>query len=77
MGAMIRTQIEDMQRKIDDQGLDNLEQALAYMEAICTSTAHALRCAVHRTYKATAGALVFHWDMQLNIPILADWEAIN
>ncbi|KAL7448398.1 hypothetical protein ACHAXS_000150, partial [Conticribra weissflogii] len=37
---------------------------------------HALQSAVSTTLQATPGGLTFSQDMFLNIPLLADWQAI-
>ena len=50
--------------------LDMIDMALA-------SAMHASRTAVHRTLKVAPGALAFHRDMLLPIPVLADFNLIR
>ena len=38
---------------------------------------HAMRTGVHTALGSSPGSLVFHRDMFLNIPLIADWHAIT
>ena len=51
------------QNEAEAQGL--VDRALAV-------ASHALRSSIHRTLKCSQGALVFHRDMSLNLPLLAN-----
>ena len=37
---------------------------------------HAMQTTVATTLGSTPGALAFAWDMFLNMPLIADWQAI-
>ena len=41
------------------------------------TTMYAIRAAAHTTYKLSPGAIAFHRDMILDIPLLADWELLR
>jgi len=51
--------------------------ALDIIDLAISSAMHASRTAVHRTLKISPGALAFHRDMLLPIPILADFNLIR
>lgn len=51
--------------------------ALDIVDLVLSSAMHASRTAVHRTLKVAPGALAFHRDMLLPIPILADFNLIR
>ncbi len=51
------------------------EAALLVDDALATAM-HALRATVSTALQATPGELAFSQDMFLNIPLLADWQAI-
>ena len=36
-----------------------------------------MRAGVHTTLGSSPGSLVFNRDMYLNLPLIADWHAIN
>ena len=38
---------------------------------------HAMRTNIHTTLKGAPGALVFGRDMFLDVPLIADWQAIQ
>jgi hypothetical protein len=38
---------------------------------------YALRATIHRTLRVSTGALVFHRDMLLDIPLLADLQQLK
>ena len=38
---------------------------------------HSLRATVSTTLKATPGGLAFSCDMLLNVPLIADWKAVQ
>ena len=50
----------------------NMADADATIDRILASTQYATRCAVHKTFGVSPGAIVFHRDMLLPIPIIAD-----
>ncbi len=37
---------------------------------------HAMQTTVATTLGSTPGALAFAWDIFLNVPLIADWQAI-
>lgn len=51
--------------------------ALDIIDMAISSAMHASRTAVHRTLKVAPGALAFHRDMLLPIPVLADFNLIR
>ena len=69
-GNILRTLLPSMEA-------DNVATALEAVDSALASTMHASRTAVHRTLQISPGALAFHRDMLLPIPILADWHQIR
>jgi RNase H-like domain found in reverse transcriptase/Integrase zinc binding domain/Reverse transcriptase (RNA-dependent DNA polymerase) len=55
----------------------NVQQANDLIDSALATAQHALRSTVHRTLQMSPGAVVFHRDMLLNIPLLADLQAIH
>ncbi|KAL7460146.1 hypothetical protein ACHAXS_000610, partial [Conticribra weissflogii] len=51
-------------------------QASLLMDDALVTAMHALRSTVSTMLQATPGGLTFSQDMFLNIPLLADWQAI-
>ena len=47
------------------------------IQGFLKSNVHALRCVVNQTMKTSPGALVFQRDMMMDIPLVADLEAIR
>jgi transposase InsO family protein len=70
MGDIIRTMVNDNEPT-------NVAQAWELVDLIIARVQHALRATVHRTYNISPGALVFHRDMSLLLPILADFEQLR
>jgi transposase InsO family protein len=52
-------------------------QAAAVMATALAQVTHAFRCAVHRSLKVSPGALVFHRDMILDLPLVSDLALIQ
>jgi hypothetical protein len=52
------------------QARDIIDNALA-------TAMHAMQTTVATTLGSTPGALAFAWDMFLNVPLIADWQAIT
>ncbi len=52
-----------------NQARDIIDDALA-------TAMHAMQTTLATTLGSTPGALAFAWDMFLNIPLIADWQAI-
>lgn len=51
----------------------NIEQANQMIDSCLATANHALvQCPINRSLNITSGALVFHCNMFLNIPIFAD-----
>ena len=69
-GNILRTLLPAMEA-------DDVATALEAVDKALASTMHASRTAVHRTLQVSPGALAFHRDMLLPIPILADWHQIR
>ncbi len=51
------------------QAKDIIDNALA-------TVMHAMQTTIATTLGGTLGALAFAWDMFLNMPLIADWQAI-
>ncbi len=51
------------------QARDIIDDALA-------TAVHAMQTTIATTLGSTPGALAFAWDMFLNVPLIADWQAI-
>ncbi len=45
------------------------------VDALATAM-HAMQTTIATTLGSTLGALAFAWDMFLNVPLIADWQAI-
>ena len=54
----------------------NVTQARDIVDQALAIAMHAMRTAVATTLKSAPGALAFSRDMFLNIPLVADWQAI-
>ena len=50
----------------------NLNDANSIIDRALSSAQYATRCAVHKTFGVSPGAIVFHRDMLLPIPIISD-----
>jgi len=50
----------------------DMNAATLLVDTAISSASYAVRAAVHQTMKISPGALVFHRDMFLNIPVIAD-----
>ena len=70
MGDILRTIVNDATPM-------NIPQAYDLIDNVIARVMHALRATVHRTLNISPGALVFHRDMLLPIPILADFERLR
>ena len=57
--------------------MDNLQNAHELIDSALASASYALGATANSTFGVSLGALVFQRDMQINIPILADYEMIR
>ena len=55
---------------------NNIGQALELLDNCIASVLRAIRTAIHTTLQVSPGSLVFHQDMLLPIPVLADLDLI-
>ena len=55
----------------------NINQATVAMDYLFSTAMHITRCATSRTLGISPGALVFHRDMFLDLPIIADLVQIQ
>jgi len=55
----------------------NVQEATELVDTALATTMHAIRSTVHSTLQMSPGALVFHRDMLLNLPLHADLQAIH
>ena len=55
----------------------NISKAREFIDEALSIAMHAMRSGVHSTLGSSPGNLVFNRDMFLNIPLIADWEAIT
>ena len=53
------------------------EHAEQEVDNAISSCLHALRCVVNKTMQTSPGALVFHRDMLMNIPLITDLDALR
>ena len=67
---ILRTLLRTMHPQNDDQAVVIIENCLA-------TARYAVRTAVHRTLNISPGALSFHRDMILPIPLIADFELLR
>jgi hypothetical protein len=54
----------------------NMTQARDIIDNALTTAMHAMQTTVATTLESTPGALAFAQDMFLNMPLIADWQAI-
>jgi hypothetical protein len=54
----------------------NMTQARDIIDDALATAMHAMQTAIATTLGSTPGALAFAWDMFLNVPLIADWQAI-
>ena len=55
----------------------NIETAYDHIDSCLAAATRAVRSAIHRTLQVSPGALVFHRDMMLPVPIEADYNLIR
>jgi transposase InsO family protein len=55
----------------------DVTRAKDFIDEALSTAMHAMRTGVHTTLGSSPGNLVFHRDMFLNIPLIADWHAIT
>jgi hypothetical protein len=55
---------------------NNLSKAKDIVDDALATAMHAMRTTVATTLGSTPGALAFSRDMFLNVPLIADWQAI-
>ena len=55
----------------------NITTAKEFVDEALSIATHAMRAGVHTTLGSSPGCLVFNRDMFLNLPLIADWHAIN
>ena len=55
----------------------NQQEATTLIDHALSSASYAMRAAIHRTLKVSPGALVFHRDMLLPIPLISDFNIIR
>jgi transposase InsO family protein len=70
VGDILRTYCQANPPQSQQQAAEMVDRALSV-------ATHALRVAVHRTLRVSPGAIVFHRDMLLNIPLIADLVALR
>ena len=70
VGDLLRTHVPEMK-------VENLQAAHQVIDSALASGSYALRATANSTFGVSPGALIFHRDMQLNIPIHADYEMIR
>ena len=55
----------------------NQQEATTLVDHALSSASYAMRAAIHRTLKVYPGALIFHRDMILNVPLMAELITIR
>jgi hypothetical protein len=53
-----------------------MTEARDIIDNALTTAMHAIQTTIATTLGSTPGALAFAWDMFLNLPLIADWQAI-
>ena len=56
---------------------DNVANAIELVDTCIAAASRALRSTIHQTMQISPGALVFHRDMLLPIPLMADYNLIR
>jgi len=74
---MHKTVADVLRTLIKDNPPKDSEEAVEYMDNALASTVHGLRCVINHTMKTSPGALVFQRDMLMDVPLVADLEAIR
>jgi hypothetical protein len=54
----------------------NMTQARDIIDDALATAMHAMQTTIATTLESTPGALAFAQDMFLNVPLIADWQAI-
>lgn len=54
----------------------DISKAKDFIDEALSIAMHAMRASVHSTLGSSPGSLVFNRDMFLNVPLIADWQAI-
>ena len=67
---VIRTLVKEKPPSDDKEAEECMDNAMG-------SCIHALRCVVNHTMKTSPGALAFQIDMLMDVPLVADLEAIR
>ena len=67
---IVRTLVKEKPPSDDEEAEECMDNAMG-------SCIHALRCVVNHTMKTSPGALVFQSDMLMDVPLVADLEAIR
>ena len=55
----------------------NVDKAALIVDTALQTAVHSARTAIHSTLKISPGALAFHRDMLLNIPLIADLQLLR
>ena len=55
----------------------NVDEAALLVDTALQTAVYSARTAIHSTMKISLGALAFHRDMLLNIPIIADFQLLR
>jgi transposase InsO family protein len=56
---------------------ENVTTATELIDSLIAAAQRAIRTAVHSTFKVLPGAIVFHRDMMLPIPLMADYNLLR
>ena len=67
---VLRTLVKEKPPSDDEEAEECMDNAMG-------SCIHALRCVVNHTMKTSPGALAFQRDMLMDVPLVADLEAIR
>ena len=70
IGNIIRTYVHTQPPQTPEQAATLVDRAIGVAQ-------HAMRITIHRTLRVSPGALSFHRDMMLNIPLVADLITIR
>ena len=74
---MHQTVLMILKMTIEASQTQNVDDVNNLVEYALASAMHILRATVSTTLKATPGGLAFSRNMLLNVPLIADWKAIQ
>jgi hypothetical protein len=74
---MHQTATKVLRKLVHTNPLQNMTQARDIIDDALATAMHAMQTTVATTLGSIPGALAFNQDMFLNMPLIADWQAIT